>query len=82
MSVSPNPVADVLTVKHAFKNNQSLLVRVFDAAGRQVDDLHFAKNELPVGQFSLNVHNYPVGNYTLDFVLGGKSLGAVQFNKQ
>ncbi len=82
LSVSPNPTVDVLTVKHAFNSNQPLLVRVFDAAGRQVDDLHFAKNEIPVGQFSLNVHNYPVGNYTLDFVFGGKNLGAVQFNKQ
>ncbi len=82
LSVSPNPASDVLTVQHAFNGKQSLLVRVFDAAGRQMDQLNFAQNEVPVGQFSLNVHNYPVGNYTIDFVLGGKSLGAVQFNKQ
>jgi chitodextrinase len=82
LSVSPNPAVDVLTVKHAFNGNQALQVRVFDAMGRQVDDLRFAKNEVPTGEFSLNVHNYPVGNYTLDFVLGGKNLGAVQFNKQ
>ncbi len=82
LSVSPNPATDVLTVKHAFKDNQPLMVRVFDAAGRQLDDLHFAKNEVPMGQFSLNVHNYPVGIYTLNFVLGGKDLGSVQFNKQ
>ena len=82
LSVSPNPAMDVLTINHTFNGNQALLVRVFDAAGRQMDDLHFAKNEVPAGQFSLNVHNYPVGNYTLDFVLGGKNLGAVQFNKQ
>ena len=82
LSVSPNPTVDILTIQHQFNSNQSLLVRVFDAAGRQVDDLHFAKNEVPIDQFSLNVHNYPVGNYTLDFVLGGKNLGAVQFNKQ
>jgi chitodextrinase len=82
LSVSPNPAMDVLTINHTFNGNQALLVRVFDATGRQMDDLHFAKNEVPAGQFSLNVHNYPVGNYTLDFVLGGKNLGAVQFNKQ
>ncbi len=82
LSVSPNPAVDVLTVKHAFNGNQALQIRVFDALGRQVDDLRFAKNEVPTGEFSLNVHNYPVGNYTLDFVLGGKHLGAVQFNKQ
>lgn len=82
LSVSPNPTVDVLTIKHAFNSTQPLLVRVFDAAGRQVDDLRFAKNEIPAGQFSFNVHNYAVGQYTLDFVLGGKNLGAVQFNKQ
>ena len=82
LSVSPNPATDVLTVKHAFNGNEALLVRVFDVAGRQLDDLRFAKNEVPLGQFSLNVHNYPVGNYTLDFVVGGKNLGSVQFNKQ
>jgi chitodextrinase len=82
LSVSPNPTADVLTVKHAFNGNQALLVRVFDAAGRQVDDLHFEKNEVPVGQFSLNVSNYPNGHYTLNFAFGGKNIGAVQFNKQ
>ncbi|MBP6825269.1 MAG: hypothetical protein KA165_01810 [Saprospiraceae bacterium] len=82
LDVSPNPATDVLTVKHAFTGNQPLLVRVFDAAGRQVDDVRFAKNELSTGQFSLNVHNYPQGNYTLNFVLGGKNLGALKFNKQ
>lgn len=82
LSVSPNPTANILTVKHAFKDNQPLMVRVFDAVGRQVDDLNFAKNEIPIGQFSLNVQNYPTGIYTLDFVLGGKNIGALQFNKQ
>jgi hypothetical protein len=82
LDVSPNPTSDKLVVKHAFNGNQPLLVRVFDAAGRQAGDLHFAKNEIPAGQFSLDVHNYPTGIYTLNFVLGGKSLGSVQFNKQ
>ncbi|MCC6281341.1 MAG: hypothetical protein IT262_12105, partial [Saprospiraceae bacterium] len=67
---------------HAFDGAQPLLVRVFDVAGRQIDDLRFAKNEVPAGQFSLNVHNYPIGNYTVNFVLDGKNLGSVQFNKQ
>ncbi len=82
LSVSPNPTTDVLTVQHAFDGNQPLLVRVFDLAGRQVDDLRFAKNALPAGQFSLNVNNYPTGFYTINFVLDGKNLGSVQFNKQ
>lgn len=82
LGVSPNPATDILTVRHAFTGNQPLLVRVFDTAGRQVDDLQFAKNEVTTGQFSLNVHNYPQGIYTLNFVLGGKNLGSLKFNKQ
>lgn len=82
LSVSPNPTTDVLTVQHAFDGTQPLLVRVFDLAGRQVDDLRFAKNALPAGQFSLNVNNYQTGFYTINFVLDGKNLGSVQFNKQ
>jgi chitodextrinase len=85
LAISPNPSADILTVHHAFgkegyPQGASLQIRVFDALGRQVDDLNFAKNEIPTGQFSLNVHNYAAGNYSMDFVLGGKSLGAVKFN--
>jgi hypothetical protein len=72
----------VLNIKHAFNGTQPLLVRVFDLAGRQVDDVRFGKNEIPAGQFSLNVHNYPQGTYMVNFVFGGKNLGSVQFNKQ
>jgi Secretion system C-terminal sorting domain len=82
LSVSPNPTTDVITIQHAFDGAQPLLVRVFDVAGRQVDDLRFAKNALPAGQFSLNVNNYQTGFYTINFVLDGKNLGSVQFNKQ
>jgi chitodextrinase len=82
LNVSPNPATDVLNIKHAFNGTQPLLVRVFDLAGRQVDDLRFGKNEIPAGQFSLNVHNYPQGTYMVNFVFGGKNLGSVQFNKQ
>ena len=82
LNVSPNPATDVLTIQHAFNGTQPLQVRVFDLAGRQVDDLRFNKNEIPAGQFSMNVHNYPQGTYMVNFVFGGKNLGSVQFNKQ
>jgi hypothetical protein len=82
LGVSPNPTTDVLTVKHSFNGDQSLLLRVFDLQGRQVDNQLFNKNEVPAGQFSLKVGNYPQGTYSLNFVLGGKNLGSVQFNKQ
>jgi chitodextrinase len=82
LSLAPNPATDVLTVQHAFPDNQPLLVRVFDVQGRQVDQLRFDKNEVPTGQFSLQIGNYPQGTYLVNFVLGGKSLGAMQFHKQ
>jgi Concanavalin A-like lectin/glucanases superfamily len=82
LGIAPNPTTDVLHVRHAFAGNQALLVRVFDAAGRQVDQLRFDQNELPAGQFSLKTGAYPAGVYSLHFVYGGKSLGSVPFQKQ
>lgn len=80
--VYPNPATDLLWVKHSFEGNQSLLLRVSDVQGRQVGDLRFGKNEIPAGQFSVNVSNYPAGTYFLNFVVGGKSIGSVKFEKK
>ena len=81
-AVYPNPTMEQLIVKHTFNNLQPLLLRVFDVAGRQVDAVQFDKNELPAGQFSLDVSKYAKGAYFLNFVLGGKNLGSVKFDKQ
>ncbi len=78
----PNPATDKLYIEHALTNNQPLLLRVFDVSGRQVDAIKFDKNELPLDQFSIDVHKYQTGNYYLNFVLGGKNLGALKFYKQ
>ncbi len=80
--VYPNPATDKLYIEHALQNNQPLLLRVFDINGRQIDAIRYNKNELPLDQFSIDVHNYQTGNYFLNFVLGGKNLGAVKFYKQ
>ncbi|MCA0235109.1 MAG: T9SS type A sorting domain-containing protein [Bacteroidetes bacterium] len=82
LGVSPNPAVDVLHVQHAFNSTQALQVRIFDLAGRQVGDQRFGKNEIPAGQFPIDVHNLPKGTYMLNFVFGGKNLGSVQFSKQ
>jgi chitodextrinase len=82
LRISPNPVSDLLTVQHAFTGSEPLLVRVFDVQGRQVDQLSFAKHEVPNGQFSFPTGAYPTGSYTLNFVLGGRNLGAVVFVKK
>ncbi|MBK7407567.1 MAG: T9SS type A sorting domain-containing protein [Saprospirales bacterium] len=79
--VFPNPVSDVLTVKHQLPSNQQLLLRVFDMQGRQIDQLRLSEGEVSTGQFSLNASSYPQGMYTLNFVLGGKNLGSLMFNK-
>ena len=80
-SISPNPTADVLNIKHAFTGNEAILVRVFDLAGREIDAVNFGKNQIPNGQFSINVSKYPQGTYLLNFVQDGKSLGALKFVK-
>jgi hypothetical protein len=80
--VFPNPATELLWVKHTFDGQQSLLVRAFDLQGRQIDAKQFGKNEIPTGQFSMNVQNYPAGTYFLNFVLGGKDLGSLKFEKK
>ena len=80
-SIFPNPTSSLLLVKHHFNNQQPLLVRVFDIEGRQVDAVLFDKNELPADQFSIDIQSYSTGVYFLNFLLGGKNLGSVKFEK-
>lgn len=80
--VYPNPAADRLWVKHEFDGKQSLQLRVFDVQGRQVDDLRYGKNEVPNGLFSIPVQHYATGTYFLNFIVDGKNLGSVKFEKQ
>ena len=77
----PNPATTVLNVRHSLPSNQSLLVRVFDLQGRQLDAVRLSKSDVATGQFTLQVGNYPKGMYALNFVLGGKNLGSVKFEK-
>lgn len=79
--VFPNPVTDVLTVGHQLPANQPLLLRVFDMQGRQLDAIYLNPGEVAHGQFSLQVGSYPPGMYSLNFILGGKNLGSMKFNK-
>ncbi len=81
-SVFPNPTSAQLVVEHNFNNLQPLLVRVFDTSGRQTGMVRFDRNELTAGQFSLDVSNLSSGTYFLNFVLGGKNLGSVKFDKR
>lgn len=80
-AVAPNPATDFLHVQHTFNGNQPLLLRVFDLQGRQLGHLNYDKNEMPDGQITLPVGSYPKGTYLLNFVLGGKNLGSIQFVK-
>ena len=80
--ISPNPTSDYLTIKHAFSGNEPVLLRVFDLTGRQIDAMNFGKNQIPTGQISLNVSQYPQGTYLLNFIQGGKSLGTLKFMKK
>jgi len=80
-SISPNPVTDRLTVRHSFTAKESLDIRIFDFSGRQVDALKFSKNQIPAGQFGIDVNKYNPGTYLINFVRDGKSLGAMKFIK-
>ena len=80
--VFPNPATDRLLIKHRLDGQQPLLLRVFDVQGRQIDAVRFDQHAVPADLITLNVRNYPQGSYFLNFVLGGKNLGSVKFNKQ
>ena len=79
--VFPNPSTDKLLIQHEIPASQSMLVRVFDTQGRQVDALRMSRDEVANGQFQLDVQAYPTGLYSINFVLGGKNIGSVKFMK-
>ncbi|MCC6410355.1 MAG: T9SS type A sorting domain-containing protein [Saprospiraceae bacterium] len=81
LNVAPNPTTDRLVISHTFDGKQPLLLRVFDLQGRQVDQYNYDKNEVPADQLMLRTGNYPQGTYLLNFVLGGKNLGTMKFEK-
>jgi hypothetical protein len=80
-AVYPVPAGEALFVKHRFDGKESLTLRVFDVQGKQVDQIRFDKNETPTGLLTLKTAAYPQGKYFLNFVLDGKSLGSVKFDK-
>ena len=79
VTMYPNPTADRLWVQHSFDLTKPMLLRIADVQGRQVGDLRFGKNEMPTGQFSVDVHNYATGTYFVNFVQDGKNIGSVKF---
>ncbi|MEO7175102.1 MAG: LamG-like jellyroll fold domain-containing protein [Saprospiraceae bacterium] len=80
-NVYPNPTTDKLILEHSFDVSKSMLIRITDVQGRQIDAVRYAKYEMPQGQFSLDVKAYPVGKYFVNFVLDGKNIGSVKFDK-
>lgn len=77
----PNPTIDQLTIRHAFKGNQDLLIRIFDEAGRQVDAYRYDRSEVDLGRMTIPVNRFNSGTYAINFVYGGKNLGSVPFIK-
>ncbi len=82
VTVFPNPATDLLWIKHSLDTKQPMLLRVSDIQGRQLSAMRFGKNEMPAGQFSMDVHTYPAGTYFLNFVQDGKNIGSVKFEKK
>ena len=78
----PNPATDRLTLEHSFSTPQTLLIRVFNQQGSQVDQVKVDAASLSTGQVTWDVNNYAPGYYTLNLVLGGRNLGGIPFIKQ
>ena len=81
--IYPNPVTDVVRIEHSFNDNQSLLVRVFDSMGRQLNAVKFDKGQTyGDSPIILNMKDYAEGVYYVNFVYGGKDLGSAKIVKQ
>ncbi len=81
--IYPNPGTQQVHIAHKLSAGQSLLIRVMDAAGRQIDAVQFDKNELAGGQLiTLDVEDYQAGNYFINFVVDGKNSGTAKFVKK
>jgi hypothetical protein len=81
--IYPNPATDVVRIEHSFNDNQSLLVRVFDIMGRQLNAVKFDKGQTYSGSpIILNLNDYAEGTYYVNFVYGGKDLGSAKIVKQ
>lgn len=78
----PNPASDEMVIEHHFDGRDDLLIRVFDAQGRQIDAHKINASDLTNGQINWNVSDYAVGHYSINFVYGGENLGSVPFIKQ
>lgn len=78
----PNPTVNELTIKHGFGVSENLLIRIFDATGRQVGAQRIAAQDMDNGIINLDVAGLQGGMYSLNFVLGGKVLGSIPFVKQ
>ncbi|RKZ55690.1 MAG: hypothetical protein DRQ44_17525 [Gammaproteobacteria bacterium] len=78
----PNPGTDRMVIEHHFNGREDLLIRVFDAQGRQIDAQQVNASDLGNGQISWNITDYAVGHYSINFVYGGENLGSVPFIKQ
>lgn len=77
--VYPNPSSDKVHIVHKLQGKESLLIRVFDTDGRQLDARRFSRGDLAGGeQLTLNVAGYPAGAYFVNFVIDGKNSGSVK----
>ena len=81
-NVYPNPAIEQVNIQHSFKNNQPLEIRVFDLQGRQVDRVRFEQSMIPQDNIQLDVNHYVPGSYLMNFIYGGKNVGATKMIKQ
>lgn len=81
-AVYPIPAAEELFVKHNFDSNASLVLRVFDLQGRQVDQVRYGKNDIPADQIRIATADLAPGMFFLNFVVDGNSLGSIRFVKK
>jgi len=79
--VYPNPAQQEVVVKHHF-SGEAVVVRVFDAQGRQYTQQMLQGQSLDSGALRLNISDYPAGMYHIQFSNAKGHLGSTPFVKK
>ena len=79
----PNPSKDEVHIVHKLQGSESLLIRVFDVEGRQIDARRFNRYDLASGELiTLDVSGYQAGTYFINFVVDGQNSGSAKLTKE
>jgi hypothetical protein len=79
-NVYPVPAVSDFNIAHRLNVKESLMIRIFDLQGRQVDVFNYDPSNI-YSTIRLDIREYQSGAYFANFVLDGQNLGSIRFIK-